>query len=266
MPQHASERMPVLFVGHGSPMNAIESTPFSQAWEGMGRRLPRPRAILCVSAHWETRGTSVTAMQSPSTIHDFYGFPQELFAVEYSAPGSPALAQRVSALVRSTSVSLNDDWGLDHGTWLVLCRMYPAADVPVVQLSLDRTKSPREHVALGKELAPLRQEGILIVGSGNIVHNLGMLDWQGGAYPWAKDFDARIATMIQQRDHDGIVDLLSRREEIRRAIPTPEHFLPLLYCLALRESDDELSFFAEGVVLGSLSMRSLYLHPTRARV
>jgi len=253
----ARKRMPVLFVGHGNPMNAIESNAYSRAWEEMGRGLLRPKAIVCVSAHWETNGTSVTAMQSPGTIHDFYGFPPELFAVEYKAPGSPELAGRIRELCHSTSVKLDDGWGLDHGTWSVLCRMFPAADIPVVQLSLDRAKTPAEHYVLGKELASLRSEGILILGSGNIVHNLGALNWGGGAYDWAVEFDKRIAGMIMERNHKGILDLLNRREEIRLAIPTSEHFLPLVYCLALQEKEDEVSFFTEGVTMGSLSMRSL---------
>jgi len=251
------KRMPVLFVGHGNPMNAIESNAFSQAWGEMGKGLPRPEAIVCVSAHWETSGTNVTAMQSPKTIHDFYGFPPELFAVEFKAPGSPALAGRIRELCHATPVKLDDGWGLDHGTWSVLCRMFPAADIPVVQLSLDRAKNPPEHYALAKGLAPLRSEGILVIGSGNIVHNLGVLNWGGSAYPWAVEFDRRIAGMIMRRDHKGIFDLLDQREEIRLAIPTAEHFLPLIYCIALQEKDDEVSFFTEEVTMGSLSMRSL---------
>ena len=258
------KRMPVLFVGHGNPMNAIESNAYSHAWEATGKSLPRPEAIVCVSAHWETNGTSVTAMQSPKTIHDFYGFPQDLFAVEYAAPGSPDLARRILELCLSTPVRLDDGWGLDHGAWSVLCRMFPAADIPVVQLSLDRAKTPAGHYALGKELAPLRGEGILIIGSGNVVHNLGMLNWGGGAYPWAVEFDKHIAGMIMRRDHKGILDLLDRREEIRLAIPTSEHFLPLIYCIALQEEDDEVSFLTEEVTMGSLSMRSLRIDRTPA--
>ncbi len=257
-------RMPVVFVGHGNPMNAIETNAFSRAWEEMGRKLPRPEAIVCVSAHWETGGTYVTAMQSPETIHDFSGFPPELFAVEYKASGSPALAERIRTLCRSTPVKLDDGWGLDHGTWSVLCRMFPAADIPVVQLSLDRAKTPAGHYALAKELAALRSEGILILGSGNIVHNLRLLNWDGGAYDWAVEFDKRIAGMILQRDHEGILDLMNRREEIRLAIPTSEHFLPLVYCLALQGSDDDVSFFTEEVAMGSLSMRSLLIHSASA--
>jgi 4,5-DOPA dioxygenase extradiol len=263
MEQESKMRMPVLFVGHGNPMNAIESNTYSQAWEELGVQLPRPTAILCVSAHWETDGTRVTAMPSPRTIHDFYGFPRELFTVKYAAPGSPALALRIREVCHSTTVTPDDGWGLDHGAWSVLCRMFPAADIPVVQLSLDRSKTPAEHHALGEELVSLRGEGILILGSGNIVHNLGMLDWEGGAYEWAIQFDAKIAGMIRDRDHDGILELLNRREEIRLPIPTPEHFLPLVYCLAVQETEDEVSFFTEEVTMGSLSMRSLRIDRVR---
>ena len=264
MHQNAHERMPVLFVGHGNPMNAIETNTYSRAWEDAGKALPTPKAILCVSAHWETNGTGVTAMESPRTIHDFSGFPPELFAVEYGAPGSPKVAQRVCELCRSTPVKPDHTWGLDHGAWSVLRRMYPRGDIPVVQLSLDRVKTPAEHYALGKELTPLREEGILVIGSGNIVHNLRMLNWDGGAYDWATEFDGKIAGMIGRRDHKGILDLLDRREEIRRAIPTSEHFLPMLYCLALQGSDDDVAFFTEEVTMGSLSMRSLHIHSASA--
>jgi 4,5-DOPA dioxygenase extradiol len=263
MPPGGKKRMPVLFVGHGSPMNAIEKNAYSRAWEEMGEKLPRPEAILCVSAHWESNGTSVTAMVSPRTIHDFHGFPRELFAVKYDVPGSPSLAKRIAGLCRSTSVGFDESWGLDHGTWSVLSRMYPAADIPVVQLSLDRAKTPAAHYALGKELGPLRNEGILILGSGNIVHNLAIMDWKGGAFDWAAQFDDRIAGMIIRQDHQGILALLDRREEVRLAIPTAEHFLPLLYCLAVQEKDDKLSFFNEDVVLGSISMRSIHIHASQ---
>jgi 4,5-DOPA dioxygenase extradiol len=258
-------RMPVLFVGHGNPMNAIESNEFSRAWEDVGRSLPRPEGILCVSAHWETNGTSVTAVHSPPTIHDFYGFPEELFAIRYNAPGSRDLAIRVQELCHSTPVTLDERRGLDHGAWSVLCRMFPAADVPVVQLSLDRTRTAASHYSVGRELARLRSENILILGSGNIVHNLALLNWQGGAHDWAREFDGRMARMIMKGDHGEIIGLLDRREEIRLAIPTSEHFLPLLYCLALQESEDEVSFFVEGVVMGSLSMRSLLLQSAPSR-
>ena len=252
-----SSKMPALFVGHGSPMNAIEDNEFSSAWTDTGRALPTPTAILCISAHWETAGTCVTAMASPRTIHDFYGFPRALHELRYPAPGSPSLAQRVRASVRTTEVRLDHDWGLDHGAWSVLCRMFPAAGIPVIQLSLDRTKTAAFHYALGRELRTLRSEGVLILGSGNIVHNLGRIRWQDAAYDWAAEFDERIKGLILSRDHDAVVryDQLGRTAQL--AVPTNEHFLPLLYILGLQEDHDTVRFFAEKVTLGSISMRSL---------
>ena len=262
MTNHTTEhnpRMPVLFVGHGSPMNAIEETPFVAAWREEGARLPRPRAILCVSAHWETEGTRVTSMPHPRTIHDFYGFPGELYRVSYPAPGSPELAETVLGLVRSTAVRPDDtfSWGLDHGAWSVLRRMYPAADIPVVQLSLDRTLPPRGHYGLARELL-LREQGVLIVGSGNLVHNLRMLEWDAGRpYPWAAEFDRLATELILAGEHDRLVAYPGLGEAARLAISTNEHYLPLLYALALQDAGEEARFFAEGIVYGSISMRSL---------
>jgi len=249
--------MPALFVGHGSPMNAIEENEFSAAWAKTAGSLPRPDAILCVSAHWETAGTQVTAMDRPRTIHDFHGFPQPLFEVEYPAPGSPGLALLARETVRATPVREDSDWGLDHGAWSVLRRMFPAADVPVVQLSLDRTKDPAFHHALGRELRPLRAEGVLIVGSGNIVHNLGRMTREDTAYGWAEEFDERIRGLILSGDHGAIVGYPELGEAARLSVPTNEHFLPLLYVLALQDRGEEIRFFAERVTLGSISMRSL---------
>jgi 4,5-DOPA dioxygenase extradiol len=263
MTVHVTEhnrRMPVLFVGHGSPMNAIEETPFTAAWRAEAARLPRPRAILCVSAHWETEGTFVTSMPHPRTIHDFYGFPGELYQANYPAPGSPELAETVCGLVSSTPVRPDDtfSWGLDHGAWAVLRRMYPAADIPVVQLSLDRTQPPRRHYELARELAPLRYQGVLIVGSGNLVHNLRMLQWDAEQpYPWAAQFDRLVAELILAGEHDRLADYPALSEAASLAVPTDEHFLPLLYALALRETGEGVGFFAEGIVYGSISMRSL---------
>jgi 4,5-DOPA dioxygenase extradiol len=259
--QH-TERMPVLFVGHGSPMNAIEENRFTTAWRDVAARLTRPRAILCVSAHWETEGTFVTSMSVPRTIHDFYGFPDELYRVSYPAPGSPELAETVCGLVRTRSVRPDDAfaWGLDHGAWAVLRRMYPAADIPVVQLSLDRTGAPRVHYELASELQPLRDEGVLILGSGNLVHNLRMLQWDAERpYPWAVEFDRMAKELILSGEHDRLVDYPGLGEAGRLAIPTNEHFLPLLYALALRKPGDGVDFFAEGMVYGSISMRSLQI-------
>jgi 4,5-DOPA dioxygenase extradiol len=254
--------MPALFVGHGSPMNAIEENPFVAAWRETAARLPRPRGILCISAHWETEGSFVTSMAHPKTIHDFYGFPDELYRVQYTAPGSPELAERVQKLVGSTAVRLDKgySWGLDHGAWSVLRRMYPEADIPVVQLSLDRSQHPRFHYDLAAELFPLRQEGILVLGSGNLVHNLRLLDWSAHSpYPWAAEFDRLAAELILAGEHDRLVAYPALGEAARLAIPTNEHYLPLLYALALQQSGEQVAFFAEGVVYGSISMRSLQI-------
>lgn len=248
--------MPALFIGHGSPMNAIEDNEFSQAWADVAQSIPKPTAILCVSAHWQTIGTAVTAMEHPKTIHDFYGFPQRLFDVQYPAPGSPELSSQVQRTIRSTPVQLDHKWGLDHGAWSVLCQMFPAADVPVVQLSLDQHKTPEFHYELGKELRALRRQGVLVVGSGNIVHNLRMLAWRDEAYDWAVQFDERIKQAILAGDHQAIIHFDRFGEIARLAVPTDEHFLPLLYVLACQENE-AVSFFAEKVTLGAISMRSL---------
>ena len=255
-----NQRMPVLFVGHGNPMNAIEETPFVIAWRETAAQLPRPRAILCVSAHWETEGTFVTAMPNPRTIHDFYGFPDELYRESYPAPGLPALAETICGLIHSTRVCPDStfSWGLDHGAWSVLRRMYPAADIPVVQLSLDRTRPARCHYEMARELMPLREQGVLILGSGNLVHNLRLLKWDADLpYPWASEFDRLVTELILAGENDRLAAYETLGEAARFAIPTNEHYLPLLYALALREAGEEASFFAEGIVYGSISMRSL---------
>ena len=250
--------MPALFIGHGSPMNAIEDTIYSATWSEVADSIPRPKTILCISAHWETEGTFVTAMAQPKTIHDFYGFPDELFQVQYPAPGSRSLAERVRGMVRSTDVRLDHQWGLDHGAWSVLRRMYPEADIPTVQLSLDRTTLPRLHYELGQELCTLREEGVLIVGSGNIVHNLRLLQWHAREpHPWAAEFDSLAAELISSGQHDRLIEYSVLGEAAQRSIPTNEHFLPLLYILALQQVGEPVSFFAEGLPHGSLSMRSV---------
>ena len=249
--------MPVLFVGHGSPTNAIEENDFSRAWADAGKSVPRPRAVLCVSAHWETNGTEVTGARFPGTIHDFSGFPRPLYEVRYPVPGAPELAGRVKVAVRGTRVRIDAERGLDHGAWAVLRRMFPEADVPVVQLSLDRTRGPASHYELGKELACLRREGVLIVGSGNIVHNLGVIVREDTAYDWAVEFDRTVKRRILSGDHDAIVHYPDLGRAARLSVPTNEHFLPLLYVLALREGGDAVDFFADRVTLGSISMRSL---------
>ncbi|MFZ4859844.1 MAG: 4,5-DOPA dioxygenase extradiol [Desulfuromonadaceae bacterium] len=250
--------MPVLFIGHGNPMNAIEDSPFVAAWRETAATIPRPKAILCISAHWETDGTKVTAMKLPRTIHDFYGFPEELYQIQYPAPGAPELANRVVELLGSSEVKLDESWGLDHGTWSVLRRMYSEADIPVIQLSLDRKKSPHEQVVMAKQLLPLRDEGVLVVGSGNIVHNLSHIRWHDTTlYPWAFEFNALVTRLIIAGETDRLTDYPSLGETARLSIPTNEHYLPLLSVLALRTPEEPVSLFADQVVLGSISMQSV---------
>lgn len=249
--------MPALFVGHGSPMNAIDDNEFTRSWAEVAASLPSPRAILCVSAHWETDGTRVTAMDWPRTIHDFGGFPRQLFEVKYPAPGSSELAGLVQETAYEVPVQLDFDWGLDHGAWSVLYRMFPNADIPVVQLSLDRGREPAFHYDLGKRFRSLRRKGVLIVGSGNIVHNLRMIAWQDVAYDWAIEIDQKIQRAILSRDHDSLIHYEALGEAARLAVPTNEHFLPLLYALGLQDEEDDVAFFADRVTLGSISMRSV---------
>lgn len=256
---YSEKKMPVLFMGHGSPMNAIEDNEFSRAWAEVGRSLPKPHAILCVSAHWETNGTQVTAMDQPKTIHDFGGFPPELYAMQYPAPGSPDLARLTQETAHKTPVRFDQAWGLDHGTWSVLCRLFPNANVPVVQLSLDRTQAPEYHYALGKELRALRNKGVLIVGSGNIVHNLGVFTLQDSGFDWAIEFDETAKRLILSGDHDSLIHYQNLGKAARLAIPTNEHYLPLLYVLALQDKPEQIRFFADRVTLGSISMRSLWI-------
>jgi 4,5-DOPA dioxygenase extradiol len=257
----ANSRMPVVFFGHGSPMNAIEPSPYSDAWRRIGASVPRPRAILCVSAHWYTRGTGVTAMARPRTIHDFYGFPQALFDAQYPAPGDPALARRVREILAPLDVRLDDEWGLDHGAWSVLLHAFPDADVPVVQLGIDATQAPRFHYDLGRRLAPLRDEGVLVCGSGNVVHNLPMMRRSAGAgpYDWAVQFNDRVRSLLAAGDHAPLVDYASMGEEARLSIPTPEHYLPLLYCIALQSPGEKLAFAVDGIDIGSVGMLSVVI-------
>ncbi|MFZ7183333.1 MAG: 4,5-DOPA dioxygenase extradiol [Bacteroidota bacterium] len=257
-----TEKMPVLFLGHGSPMNAIEENEFVQGFRSVAAGLPKPRAILCVSAHWETRGTFVTAMPNPPTIHDFGGFPKALFDVQYPAPGSPTLARETKALVKKTEVGLDDKWGLDHGAWSVIKHLYPKADVPVIQMSLDHYQNPEYHYELARELSSLRRKGILIIGSGNMVHNLGMVAWDklnavDYAYDWAREASEKMNRFILEGDHQSLVKFRSQGKAFDLAIPTPEHFLPLLYTLALKDEKDEVSLFNDKAVAGSLTMTSV---------
>lgn len=255
-------KMPVLFLGHGSPMNAIEENEFVAGWREAGKSLPRPSAILCISAHWETRGTFVTAMEKPTTIHDFGGFPQRLFEVEYPAPGSPELATEAKKMITKTEVGLDQKWGLDHGCWSVVRHLYPAADIPVVQMSLDYYQSPRAHYELGKELAALRKKGVLIVGSGNLVHNLGKVAWDklgevGFAYEWATEANEIMKKHILSGDHQKLIEYKTLGRSMDLAVPSPEHFLPLLYILALKEEHEKVALFNDKAVAGSLTMTSV---------
>jgi 4,5-DOPA dioxygenase extradiol len=247
--------MPVVFFGHGSPMNTLERNQYTETWRRIGEAIPAPEAIVCVSAHWYTEGTAVTAMSRPRTIHDFYGFPQALFDVQYPAPGKPDLAERVRELLVPVDVALDESWGLDHGTWSVLKHAYPKADVPVVQLSVDGTQPPQFHYELARRLAPLRNEGVLVAGSGNVVHNLRLMRRGGGlAYDWAVRFNEKIREALASRDHRALVDFERLGGDARLSVPTPEHYLPLLYIAALQRDDEAMSFPVDGYDLGSVSM------------
>ncbi len=250
--------MPIVFFGHGSPTNTLESNRHTQAWRDFGASRERPRAILMISAHWYLPGTAVTAMPRPRTIHDFYGFPQSLFDFRYPADGDPQLAQRVAQLLASRPVRLDQEWGLDHGAWSVLAHAYPQADIPVVQLSIDSSLPSASHFEIGRRLGALRDEGVLIAGSGNIVHNLGLLrrDPQAEPYDWATTFERQVRTAIEQTDNVSLVRYDWLSEDVELSIPTPEHYLPLLYILGARRSTDRLSVISEGIELGSISMSS----------
>jgi 4,5-DOPA dioxygenase extradiol len=257
------ERMPVLFIGHGNPMNALTSNAYSRAWKAMGARLPRPKAIVSVSAHWYVSGTKVTATERPPTIHDFGGFPQALYEVEYPAPGDTNLAKRIADMLNPTRVDLDyESWGIDHGTWTVLRRMFPKADIPVVQLSIDRTKAANFHYDLGKLLSPLRDEDVLILASGNIVHNLGAFSWSGQkvkTYPWAVEFEAKVKSNLETHNHKPLIHYESLGEDAMLSVPTPDHYLPLLYAVALWRSGEHFTFPVEGIDGGSVSMLSVQI-------
>lgn len=250
--------MPVLFVGHGSPMLAIEDNQFSRAWRDVGANITPPSAILVVSAHWMTRGASLVHIgKKPETIHDFGGFPRALYEKQYPAPGAPEAAQATLELLRDHHALPDSEWGLDHGAWCVLLHMFPKADVPVYQLSLDLSRSPAEHLALARDLRALRSKGVLIVASGNIVHNLPAMRYGAEAFDWTIEFDRKIATMIENRDQDAFAALNPRDPLTRMAHPTVDHLLPLLYAIGASEAKDKPTFFAEGYDLGSISMRSV---------
>jgi 4,5-DOPA dioxygenase extradiol len=266
-PFNSTERMPVLFLGHGSPMNAIEENEFVAGFRNVGKEIQKPNAIICISAHWETRGTYVTAMDMPPTIHDFGGFPQALFDVQYPAPGSPELAKETKSLITKTQVGLDYQWGLDHGAWTVIKHMYPKADVPVIQLSLDYNQPAQYHYDLAKELGALRNKGVLIIGSGNMVHNLGMVDWAklntvDYGYDWALEARAKMKEYILNGDHQSLINYKSQGRAFQLSIPTPEHYLPLLYALALKEDHEEISLFNDKAIAGSLTMTSVKIDRT----
>ncbi len=254
-----TKKMPVLFVGHGNPMNAIENNAYHQKWAEIGRSLPSPKAILCISAHWQTKGTQVTFMDRPKTIHDFGGFPKALFDTQYPVPGSPQYAQEAIDALREIHVGKDLDWGLDHGCWSVLKPMFPEANIPVFQLSLDYFASPEQHFQIGSQLQSLRQKGVLIVGSGNIVHNLGYLDWGGKTFDWAIEFDQLAKSKILQGDYASLVAYQNLGKAAQLAIPTNEHYLPLLYVLALKDKNEPLHFFNEQIDMGSIAMRSVFI-------
>lgn len=261
----STEQMPLLFLGHGSPMNAIEENEFTNGFRNISTKFEKPKAILCISAHWETRGTFLTAMEHPPTIHDFGGFPQALYEVQYPAPGSPELASEVQQLITSTQAGLTDKWGLDHGAWSVIRHLYPNADIPVIEMSIDYTKGPQYHYELGRELAALRRKGVLILGSGNLVHNLRMVAWNkmnevGYGFDWAEEARAKMNQWILNGNHRALIDYEKQGTAFKLAIPTPDHFLPLLYVLGLKDPKEDIGLFNDKAIGGSLSMTSVYIH------
>ena len=253
---------PILFIGHGSPMNGIEDNEFSRTWAKFGQEIPKPKAVIVISAHWLTNGTHVTAMKNPKTIHDFGGFPQALFDVNYPAKGSPELAEATSKLITSTKVELDHDWGLDHGTWTVVRHMYPNADIPVLQLSIDYKKPAQYHYDLAKQLTALRNKGVLIIGSGNMVHNLRMIAWDKLQEPefgfdWAIEMNTIFKDKIANSDFQSLINYEKLGAGAKLAIPTPDHYYPLIYSIALQEKQDEINFFNDKLVGGSLNMTSV---------
>ena len=251
--------MPAIFFGHGNPMNAIEQNAYTEAWARIGTTIPKPKAIVMVSAHWYLPATLVTAMEKPRTIHDFGGFPRALYEVSYPAPGDPVLARRLQSLA---GAALDDRWGLDHGTWSVLKHAFPDADVPVVQLAIDATQPASTHYALGAHLAPLRDEGVLIIGSGNVVHNLRTIGWGGGEpYDWAVRFNAYVRDAIAARQYDRLIEYEKAGPDARLAVPTPEHYLPLLYVLGAQRDDETAHVVIDGLEIKSIGMLSLWVGP-----
>ncbi len=256
--------MPAMFLGHGSPMNAIDDNEFTDAWRSIGKTIPKPVAILCISAHWETRGTFVTMMENPVTLHDFGGFPKELYEIRYPAPGCPELANEIKTGIGRTIVDFSEKGGFDHGCWSVIRHLYPAADIPVVQMSLDFGQLPAFHYELGRELSFLRQKEVLIIGSCNMVHNLQLLDWNRldtseSGYDWAREANEKLKNSILNNDLPVLLDYKLQGKAIHLSIPTPDHYLPLLYVLALKEDREKRTFFNDKIVAGSLSMTSFMI-------
>jgi 4,5-DOPA dioxygenase extradiol len=259
MTTNSTPRMPAVFFGHGSPMNTLAKNRYTLAWRELGAALPRPKGILAISAHWYVAGTAVTAMKTPKTIHDFGGFPQALFDVQYPAPGDPALAERVRAALSPLAVELDHSWGLDHGTWSVLAHVYPDADVPVVQLSIDARQPPDFHYKLAERLRVLRQDGILTLGSGNVVHNLRAINWNENApaFDWAARFNGVVRDHLERGDHAPLVAYEELGADARLAVPTPEHYLPLLYIIGLQEDGESIAFPVDGIQNASIGMLSV---------
>lgn len=256
--------MPVLFIGHGSPMNGIEDNLFSNRWKTLAREIAVPKAVLVVSAHWFTKGTRITAMDFPPTIHDFGGFPKALFDVQYPAPGNPVIASETASMIHTAKVELDHDWGLDHGAWTIARHMYPEANIPVLQLSIDYTRNAQYHYDLAKEMYGLRKKGILIIGSGNMVHNLRMVAWDqlgkpGFGFDWALQMNETFKQLIINGDHAALIHYEKLGREAQLAIPTPEHYLPLIYALGLKDKNDKIDFFNDKAVAGSLTMTSVQL-------
>ena len=252
-------QLPVLFVGHGNPMNAIEKNVYSMGWQKLGKTLPTPKAVLCISAHWLSEGTFVHITEKPKTIHDFWGFPKELYEIRYPCPGSPEYANKTSSLVKKTKVSQDSNWGLDHGTWVVMRHMFPNADIPVYQMSIDVSKSHLAHYEIGKELAGLREKGVLIIGSGNIVHNLGRMNYDAESKPfsWAEEFDEITKRLILKGDHTSLIAYEKLGAAALLSVPTPDHYWPLLYILGLQGKKEQASFPINGITNGSVSMRTV---------
>lgn len=253
--------MPVIFVGHGNPMNAIEDNFYTNEWKKIASTVPYPKAVLCISAHWLTKGSWVTAMEWPRTIHDFYGFPKTLFDVNYPAPGAPEFARLTKSLVDFTKIELDEEWGLDHGTWSVLLKMFPKADVPVYQLSIDYHKPSEYHYELAAQLRKLRTKGVLIMGSGNIVHNLRLVQFQENAFDWTVEFDQVIKDLLVKRDDNSILHYDQLGSVARLAVPTPDHYYPLVYTLGVTDKTEQINFFSEKNTMGAISMRSLLFRP-----